>query len=52
VGFYRGGPGLGMEEIARRSREERDEKWSMMRSADGRGSDVVLMGFTDGGHRN
>lgn len=48
VGFYR--DGLGMEEIARRSREDRDEV--VMRSADGRGSDVVLMGFTDGATRN
>jgi len=48
VGFYR--DGLGMEEIARASREDRELKWSCAR-ADGR-SDVVLMGFTDGATRH
>ncbi|KAA0691279.1 hypothetical protein DT594_17000 [Halopseudomonas laoshanensis] len=48
VGFYRAG--LGMQEVTRRSREDREEV--VMRSADGRGSELVLMGFTDGVSRN
>ncbi|WP_339649681.1 VOC family protein [Halopseudomonas pelagia] len=48
VRFY--DAGLGMQEVARRSRDDRDEV--VMRSADGRGSEVVLMGFTDGVARN
>lgn len=48
VDFYR--DGLGMQEVTRRSRDDRDEV--VLRSADGRGSEVVLMGFTDGITRN
>lgn len=48
VSFYL--EGLGMREIGRRSREDRDEV--ALESADGRGSQVVLMGFTDGISRN
>jgi len=48
VAFYR--DGLGMTEVTRRSRDDREEV--VMQSADGRGSEVVLMGFTDGVARN
>jgi catechol 2,3-dioxygenase-like lactoylglutathione lyase family enzyme len=48
VAFYR--DGLGMTEVTRRSRDDREEV--AMQSADGRGSEVVLMGFTDGVVRN
>ncbi|MFN3580850.1 MAG: VOC family protein [Pseudomonas sp.] len=42
--------GLGMRELARRSREDREEV--VLESADARGSQIVLMGFTDGISRN
>ncbi|MGB7386311.1 MAG: VOC family protein [Pseudomonas neustonica] len=42
--------GLGMREIERRTRENREEV--VLESADGRGSQVILMGFTDGVTRN
>ena len=41
---------LGMREIERRTRENREEV--VLESADGRGSQVILMGFTDGVTRN
>ncbi len=46
--FYK--QGLGMREVARRSRSDRDEV--VLESADRRGSHLVLMGFTDGIVRN
>jgi len=42
--------GLGMQVVERRSRDNRDEV--VLESADGTGSQVVLMGFTDGLPRN
>lgn len=48
VDFYRAG--LGMTEVTRRTRDDREEV--VMQSADERGSQVVLMGFTDGVVRN
>lgn len=42
--------GLGMREIERRTREDRDEV--VLQSADARGSNLVLMAFTDGAPRN
>jgi catechol 2,3-dioxygenase-like lactoylglutathione lyase family enzyme len=42
--------GLGMREIGRRSRDNRDEV--VLQSADARGSDLVIMSFTDGAPRN
>ncbi|WP_193076049.1 VOC family protein [Pseudomonas sp. FME51] len=42
--------GLGMTVVERRSREDRDE--TVLASADGTGSQVVLMEFTDGVPRN
>lgn len=48
VPFYT--DGLGMRVVERRSREDRDEV--VLESADGRGSHVVLMEFTDGLSRN
>ena len=41
---------LGMREIERRTRDNREEV--VLESADGRGSQVILMGFTDGVTRN
>ncbi len=48
VDFYR--DGLGMTEVSRLIRDNREEV--VMQSADGRGSNVVLMGYTDGVVRN
>ncbi|RHW20042.1 VOC family protein [Pseudomonas jilinensis] len=42
--------GLGMHEVTRRSRTDRDEV--VLESADARGSQLVLMQFTDGEPRN
>lgn len=42
--------GLGMKEINRRERKNRIE--AVLQSADGRGSNIVLMEFTDGKERN
>mgnify|MGYP003634957257 FL=1 len=48
VTFYT--DGLGMQEIERRTRDNREEV--VLESADGRGSQVILMGFTDEVNRN
>ena len=48
VDFYVAG--LGMTEVTRRTRDDREEV--VLQSVDGRGSEVVLMGFTDGVVRN
>jgi len=48
VTFYT--DGLGMQEIERRARDNREEV--VLESADGRGSQVILMGFTDEVTRN
>ena len=48
LAFYTNG--LGMQEIERRTRDNREEV--VLESADGRGSQVILMGFTDDVARN
>ena len=48
VSFYQ--EALGMQEVTRRTRDNRDEV--VLRSADNKGSQIVLMGFTDGEARN
>ena len=48
VDFYKNG--LGMREVARHQRKNRDEV--VLESADARGSNIVLMGFTDDIQRN
>ncbi|MEL0169470.1 MAG: VOC family protein [Pseudomonadaceae bacterium] len=48
VTFYQ--DALGMYEVERRTREDREEV--VMRPADNKGSDIVLMSFTDGTPRN
>ena len=48
VDFYT--DGLGMRELGRRTRDNREEV--VLESADARGSQIILMGFTDGETRN
>ena len=48
VTFYQ--DALGMQEVTRRTRDNRDEV--VLRSADNKGSQLILMGFTDGEPRD